>query len=99
MYGNHKPDIRGTDDALWSRVKLVPFEVSFADRIDLKLPEKLRKELPGILNWAIAGCLAWQKHGLHTPAKVDAATATGSVSKVEIDWDYCHTGPYLHSLP
>jgi putative DNA primase/helicase len=76
MYGNHKPDIRGTDDALWSRVKLVPFEVSFADRIDLALPEKLRAELSGILNWAIAGCLAWQQHGLHTPAKVEAATAT-----------------------
>ena len=76
MYGNHKPEIRGTDDALWSRVKLVPFEVSFADRIDLALPEKLRQELPGILNWAIAGCRAWQRDGLQTPAKVQAATET-----------------------
>jgi putative DNA primase/helicase len=76
MYGNHKPEIRGTDDALWSRVKLVPFEVSFADRIDLDLPAKLRRELSGILNWAIAGCKAWQRDGLQTPEKVKAATAT-----------------------
>ena len=74
MYGNHKPEIRGTDDALWSRVKLVPFEVSFADRIDLTLPDKLRAELPGILNWAIAGCLDWQQGGLRPPEKVTAAT-------------------------
>jgi putative DNA primase/helicase len=76
MYGNHKPEIRGTDDALWSRVKLIPFEVSFADRIDPTLPEKLRAELSGILNWAIQGCLAWQRDGLQTPAKVQAATET-----------------------
>jgi len=76
MYGNHKPEIRGTDDALWSRVKLVPFAVSFADRVDLALPEKLREELPGILNWAIQGCLAWQRDGLQTPPKVQAATET-----------------------
>ena len=75
MYGNHKPEIRGTDDALWSRVKLVPFDVSFADRVDLDLPEKLRAELSGILNWAIAGCLAWHQSGLHTPVKVQTATA------------------------
>ena len=38
MYGNHKPEIRGTDDALWGRVKLIEFPVSFADRVDLELP-------------------------------------------------------------
>jgi P4 family phage/plasmid primase-like protien len=75
MYGNHKPEIRGTDDALWSRVKLIEFEVSFADRVDPMLPERLRQELPGILNWALTGCLAWQRDGLQTPEKVKAATA------------------------
>jgi putative DNA primase/helicase len=74
IYGNHKPEIRGTDDALWSRVKLVPFAVSFADCVDLKLPEKLRAELSGILNWAIKGCLDWQRMGLQPPEKVKAAT-------------------------
>ncbi|HYQ90983.1 MAG TPA: phage/plasmid primase, P4 family [Candidatus Competibacteraceae bacterium] len=74
MYGNHKPQIRGTDDAIWSRVKLIPFEVSFAGREDTKLPTKLKEELPGILNWALRGCLDWQRHGLNPPAKVQAAT-------------------------
>jgi putative DNA primase/helicase len=74
MYGNHKPEIRGTDDALWSRVKLVEFPVSFADRVNHDLPSTLRKELSGILNWALAGCLAWQREGLQPPDKVQAAT-------------------------
>jgi putative DNA primase/helicase len=76
MYGNHKPEVRGTDDALWSRVKLVEFPVSFADRVDRALPARLREELPGILNWAIAGCLAWHKDGLTPPEKVKIATET-----------------------
>ncbi|MDG4595533.1 MAG: phage/plasmid primase, P4 family [Candidatus Contendobacter sp.] len=74
MYGNHKPEIRGTDNAIWSRVKLVPFEVSFEGRADGKLKTKLLAELPGILNWAIKGCLDWQRHGLQPPTKVQAAT-------------------------
>ena len=74
MYGNHKPEIRGTDDAIWSRVRLVPFEVSFKGREDLDLPAKLETELSGILNWAIQGCLDWQRIGLQPPAKVQAAT-------------------------
>ena len=74
MYGNHKPEIRGTDDAIWSRVRLVPFEVSFKGREDLELADKLEAELSGIFNWAIQGCLDWQRHGLQPPAKVKAAT-------------------------
>ena len=74
MYGNHKPEIRGTDDAIWSRVRLVPFEVSFKGREDLDLADKLEAELSGIFNWAIQGCLDWQSTGLCPPAKVQAAT-------------------------
>lgn len=74
MYGNHKPEIRGTDDAIWSRVRLVPFDVSFKGREDLDLADKLEAELSGILNWAIQGCLDWRRTGLQPPAKVQAAT-------------------------
>jgi len=74
MYGNHKPEIRGTDEAIWSRVRLVPFEVSFKGREDFHLPDRLYAELPGILNWAIQGCLDWQQRGLQPPVKVQAAT-------------------------
>jgi len=74
---NHKPQIRGTDVAIWSRIKLVPFNVQFLDddpRQDKQLGQKLLAELPGILRWCVEGCLAWQKDGLGVPEEVRAAT-------------------------
>jgi putative DNA primase/helicase len=69
--GNHKPIIKGDDYGIWRRIHLIPFEVQIpeAER-DPKLPEKLRQELPGILNWVIQGCLKWQKSGLQVPLKI-----------------------------
>jgi P4 family phage/plasmid primase-like protien len=72
---NHKPVIRGTDPAIWSRIKLVPFDVSFEGREDKTLKTALLAELPGILNWAVEGCLRWQEDGLQLPASVMDATA------------------------
>lgn len=75
MYGNHKPAIRGTDEGIWDRVKLIPFEVRISDEeMDEHLPDRLRSELPGILNWALEGCLAWQQDGLRHPGIVNTAT-------------------------
>jgi putative DNA primase/helicase len=72
---NHKPIIRGTDEAIWRRIRLIPFEISFpADKQDKKLLEKLLNELPGILAWGVQGCLEWQKRGLEPVAKVRDAT-------------------------
>jgi putative DNA primase/helicase len=69
--GNHKPIIKGDDYAIWRRIHLIPFEVQIPEaQRDPNLPEKLRQELPGILNWAIQGCLAWQKSGLNVPPKI-----------------------------
>lgn len=74
---NHKPTIRGTDHAIWRRIKLIPFTVKISP--EKKLPKEkvmatFRKELPGILTWAVQGCLEWQKNGLQTPDEVQAAT-------------------------
>lgn len=71
---NHKPEIRGTDLAIWSRLKIIPFEVSFAGREDRSLKQVLRDEWPGILTWAVEGCLRWQEDGLAFPEAVLAAT-------------------------
>lgn len=73
---NHKPVITGTDTAIWERVKLVPFTVTIpeAER-DTSLPEKLQDEWPGILAWAVRGCLDWQNSGLNYPDEVRTATA------------------------
>jgi putative DNA primase/helicase len=75
IHGNHKPEIRGADNGIWRRVKLIPFHAVFAaEKRDPALQEKLAVELPGILNYAIAACLRWQSTGLLCPATVKAAT-------------------------
>ena len=72
---NNKPVVQGTDDAIWDRIRLVPFTQRFeGSQADPKLPEKLRAELPGILAWMVEGCLEWQEHGLGEPESVKAAT-------------------------
>jgi putative DNA primase/helicase len=72
---NNKPVIQGTDDAIWDRLRLIPFTQRFdGDRQDPKLPEKLRVELPGVLAWMVEGCLEWQEHGLGEPESVREAT-------------------------
>ncbi len=76
LYGNHRPIIKGTDDGIWRRPHLIPFTVTIPEHErDKKLPEKLRAELAGILAWAVAGCLEWQRDGLKPPKEVIAATA------------------------
>jgi putative DNA primase/helicase len=72
---NHKPEIRGTDAAIWRRIRLVPWTVSIPPaQQDKKLPEKLRSELPTILAWVVRGCLQWRRKGLQAPEEVRQAT-------------------------
>ena len=73
---NHRPQIKDTTVSMWERVFLIPFEAFFPrDKADPYMREKLRRELPGILRWAIEGCLAWQRQGLDPPDSVKVATA------------------------
>lgn len=68
---NHLPVIKGTDDGIWRRVRLITFGESFTGKnCDKDLLEKLRGEAAGILNWCIEGCLNWQKDGLNEPEVV-----------------------------
>lgn len=73
--GNHKPSLRNVDEAVRRRFNLIPFTVTIpkAER-DPHLPEKLEAEWPGILAWAIEGCLEWQRIGLAPPPAVVDAT-------------------------
>jgi putative DNA primase/helicase len=72
---NHRPVIRGSDHAIWRRIRLIPFTVTIPpEEQDRHLPDKLRAELPGILRWAVEGCLAWQREGLGVPDAIRAAT-------------------------
>ena len=73
---NHKPEIRGTDNAIWRRIRLVPWSVTIPpSERDHKLSEKLVAELPGILAWIVRGCLSWQREGLQAPDEVRKATS------------------------
>lgn len=74
---NHRPVIKGSDHGIWRRIRLIPFDVTFTpDKIDSALSSKLERELPGILRWAVEGCLLWQKEGLEPPPAVKAANET-----------------------
>ncbi len=73
---NHKPEIVDTSVAMWERLVIVPFLAIFLrGDADLGMRDKLLAERAGILNWAIIGCLTWQKDGLNPPKSVLSATA------------------------
>lgn len=75
LAGNHLPTIVGNDHAIWRRILLIPFNVIFdGDRCDRALPHRLADEMPGILAWAVGGCLEWQKNGLGVPDAVRRTT-------------------------
>jgi putative DNA primase/helicase len=72
---NHKPVITDPNDAIWNRVKCVPFKVKIPDgEIDRDLPAKLRTELPGILRWLVEGAVLYHEAGLGDPPEVKSAT-------------------------
>jgi putative DNA primase/helicase len=75
IVGNHKPSLRGVDEAMRARMNFIPFSVTIPEKDrDKQLTEKLKQEWPAILRWMIDGCLKWQKKGLCPPAAVRAAT-------------------------
>ena len=73
--GNHKPALRSVDEAIRRRIHLIPFTVTIPPKErDTDLPDKLKAEWPGILAWAVAGCMEWNKQGLNPPKAVRSAT-------------------------
>jgi putative DNA primase/helicase len=63
IYGNHRPQLRSLDKAMRSRLKVVPFNVSFAGREDATLPQKLWNEAGFVLNWLMEGHRTWLNQG------------------------------------
>jgi len=75
LYGNKKPVIADSSLAVWRRVKMIEFKQQVPeDKVDKRLPEKLQAELPGILAWAVRGCLDWQSQGFNDCRAVVDAT-------------------------
>ncbi|MDP2035145.1 MAG: phage/plasmid primase, P4 family [Polaromonas sp.] len=61
---NDMPEIAVTDKAMWRRIFPIPFKATFSgENRDDDLEEKLLAELPGILNWALAGARRYHKDG------------------------------------
>lgn len=74
--GNYRPDVPGTDEGIWRRLKLVPWQQYRAENErDDDLPNKLRAEASGIFARLIAGAVDWYNNGLIEPEAVTAATA------------------------
>ena len=74
MGTNHKPRIRGADNGIWRRIKMIPFTVTIPpEKRDKHLTEKLISENSGILNWLIKGYAMWKKEGLDEPDAVKNA--------------------------
>lgn len=72
---NHKPIIRGTDDGIWRRLILIPFEVQIPEeKVDKDLKYKLLREAPAILNWMTEGAYMWMQEGLKMPDKLKEAS-------------------------
>ncbi len=73
---NHKPVVKGTDEAIWRRLVLIPFDVTIppAER-DGGLRDALTTEAEGILAWAVRGFREWSEAGLQPPERVRVATS------------------------
>lgn len=73
MSGNHRPVVRGADEGIWRRIKLVPFTVTVPTP-DPNLGRRLRGELSGVLNWILDGLRDYLDHGMPWPDQVIQAT-------------------------
>jgi putative DNA primase/helicase len=75
IHTNYKPKIRGTDEAIWRRVRLVPWEVTIPENErDEFLAAKLEAEAPGILRWVVEGAHEFLAKGITVPDSIRAAT-------------------------
>lgn len=69
IVGNNRPTFEKLDSALRRRFNVLAFDKVPA-KPDHGLKAALDAEHPGILAWAIQGCLDWQENGLLRPAKM-----------------------------
>jgi putative DNA primase/helicase len=86
VMGNNKPGLRQVDEAIRRRLHLVHFGVTISEaECDATVPERLRAEFGGILQWALEGALKWQQSGLCPPESVRAATAAYLAGEDQIE--------------
>ena len=83
--GNHRPAVKDAGDAMWRRMILLTFneQIPETERVPDLDRQLFSNEAPGILNWAIEGCMEWQKFGLQVP---DAITCETNIYRKDTDW-------------
>jgi len=92
IHTNHLPVITGVDVAIWRRIRVLPFLWRIpADKKDKMLPEKLKAEAAGILQWAIEGYKLYKTEGLEMTntmeeAKKDYQKSCDILSDFINDW-------------
>jgi len=75
MLTNHRPVVRGDDDAIWRRLLLIPFAVVIPeDERDPELKARLLLEGDGLLGWLLAGYRDYTARGIDAPEEVRVAT-------------------------
>ena len=102
MVTNHLPRVAGDDEAIWRRMRVVPFSVVVpAERRDPRLGEALELEADAVLAWAVAG---WQDYtgrgGLAEPDNVLVATQAYRVDNDAVARflaECCHQGEQLRA--
>ena len=73
---NHLPKVPSDDDALWERIRELPFDVQIPEsERDRTVRSRLREpeHSAAVLAWAVEGCVLWQADGLRQPEAVRAA--------------------------
>jgi putative DNA primase/helicase len=93
---NDLPTVRDSSHGMWRSIHVIPFRAQFdGEKADPQLTETLKAEMPGILNWAVKGCLEWQQKGLKPPTLVsDAASDYRQENDALADFiaSYCEQG-------
>ncbi len=65
LVSNHRPKVKGTDHAIWRRIRLIPFETVIPDhQQDVGLRQRLVEDHgQAVLAWLVHGAVMWHKDG------------------------------------
>jgi putative DNA primase/helicase len=75
MAANDMPEVNGLDEAVFRRIRRIPFDVTIPEgERDPGLHHKLVEERDGILRWMVDGIVRYHEEGLEPPEAVAKAT-------------------------
>lgn len=97
---NPLPRIKGTDQAIWNRLRIIPFH-TIPPVIDTHLPTTLKKEYEGILVWMVQGFQDYLRNELPQPPEVHNMKSSYRVDQDAVARfvaEECSVGPSLSEL-